>query len=131
MPSPTLNSSNKPSWFARRLRGVAATFYPELREQDQSGITMTRYGVIKTVTTKDGRTQFGEISGGSGNQFMLERPTGANKIDADRLIGNNKGFVYASINAKAREVMTIDWRLFVTNGDDQEEKKEDDLLDQD
>jgi len=43
MDSPSLNAKNKPSWIAR-LRGIAATFYPELHEQSQGGPVMTRYG---------------------------------------------------------------------------------------
>jgi len=58
---------------------------------------------VKCVTTKSGASQFGEISGG--NSMVLERPSGGNPIDAARAIENNKGFVYASVNAKAREVM--------------------------
>jgi HK97 family phage portal protein len=127
MASPSLNAENKPSWIARRLRGIAATFFPELHEQEQGGPAMTRYGVVRTVKTKSGGSQFGEISGG--NQFVIERPSGTNPIDAARAIENNKGFVYASVNAKAREVMAIDWRLFQVNGDDHEEKKDHDILD--
>jgi HK97 family phage portal protein len=128
MDSPSLNTKNKPSWIARRLRGIAATFYPELHEQSQGGPAMTRYGVVRTVKTKGGANQFGEIDGG-GNQFIIERPSGTNPIDAARAIENNKGFVYASVNAKAREVMAIDWRLFQVDGDDHEEKKDHDILD--
>ena len=128
MASPSLNANNKPSWIARKLRGIAANFYPELHEQAQGGPVMTRYGVVKTVVTKSGRAQFGELNG-SGNQFVMERPSGTNPIDAARAIENNKGFVYAAVNAKAREVMAIDWRLFEVNGDDHEEKKDHEILD--
>jgi len=128
MDSPSLNAKNKPSWIARRLRGIAATFYPELHEQEQGGPAMTRYGVTRTVKTKSGATQFGEIDD-SANQFVIERPSGTNPIDAARAIENNKGFVYASVNAKAREVMAIDWRLFEVDGDDHEEKKDHAMLD--
>jgi len=55
MASPSLNANNKPSWIARRLRGIAANFYPELHEQEQGGPAMTRYGVVKSVMTKSGR----------------------------------------------------------------------------
>jgi hypothetical protein len=93
---------------------------------------MTRYGVVKTdmVKNADGtvRKAFGEFSGGYGNQFVIERPGGSNSIDQERLIGNNKGFVYAAVNAKAREVMAIDWRLFQVKGDDHEEQEDHDLL---
>src|ERR1700733_8005423 len=102
MSSPTLNANNKPGWRARLTRGIAAAIHPELYEQEQ-GIGMTRYGVVKTVVTKDGRKVFGEISGNYSNQFVIERPSGLNPIDAARAIGNNKGFVYAAVNAKARE----------------------------
>jgi HK97 family phage portal protein len=128
MPSPSLNANNKPSWRARLTRGFSAVIHPELYEQEQGGIRMTRYGVVRTVKTKDGRSQFGEFSGGSGNQFVIERPGGGNSIDQERLLGNNKGFVYAAVNAKAREVMAIDWRLFKVDGDDHEEQEDHDLL---
>jgi HK97 family phage portal protein len=127
MSSPSLNANNKPSWVARKLRGIAATFYPELQEQSQGGPTMTRYGVTRSVMTKAGRAQFGELDGG--NSMVLERPSGMNPIDAARALGNNKGFVYAAVNAKAREVMAIDWRLFEVTGDEHEEKKDHDMLD--
>ena len=116
MDSPSLNANNKPSWIARTLRGIAATFYPELHEQSQGGPQMTRYGVTRIVKTKSGASQFGEIGGGS--NMVIERPSGTNPIDAARAIENNKGFVYAAVNAKAREVMVIDWRLFSAEGDD-------------
>jgi HK97 family phage portal protein len=123
----SLNANNKPSWIARRIRGIAANIFPELREQSQGGPAMTRYGVVRQVMSKSGTAQFGEISGG--NQFVIERPSGTNPIDAARAIENNKGFVYAAVNAKAREVMVIDWRLFQLNGEDNEEQKDHDILD--
>jgi HK97 family phage portal protein len=131
---PSLNANNKPSWRARLTRGIAAAIHPELYEQSQGGILMTRYGVTKTDFIKDAngkvvRKVFGDVSGGQPNQFVIERPVGPNQIDPDRLIGNNRGFVYAAVNAKAREVMIIDWRLFETKGDDQDELKDDELLD--
>lgn len=127
MASPSLNANNKPSWIARKLRGIAATFYPELHEQSQGGPAMTRYGITRIVKTKSGASQFGEINGG--NSMVMERPSGANQIDAARAIESNRGFVYAAVNAKAREVMAIDWRLFKVNGDDHEEQKDHDVLD--
>jgi hypothetical protein len=94
MDSPSLNAKNKPSWIARRLRGIAANIWPELHEQEQGGPAMTRYGVTRMVKTKSGASQFGEISG-SASPFVIERPSGTNPIDAERAIQNNKGFVYA------------------------------------
>jgi HK97 family phage portal protein len=126
MSSPSLNAHNKPSWIARRLRGVAANIWPEVFEQDE--IKMSQWGVVNRVTTKSGRSQFGEFGGGS-NQFVIERPSGGTSISAERAILNNKGFVYAAVNAKAREVMAIDWRLFQVKGDDHEEQKDNDILD--
>jgi hypothetical protein len=90
MDSPSLNAKNKPSWISRTIRGIAATFYPELHQQEQGGPGMTRWGVVKSVKTKSGRSQFGEFEGG-GNQFVIERPSGTNPIDAARAIENNKG----------------------------------------
>jgi HK97 family phage portal protein len=128
MASPSLNANNKPSWIARRLRGIAANIFPELHEQSQGGPGMTRWGVVKVDKTKSGRSQFGEFQGG-GNSMVIERPSGSNPIDAARALENNKGFVYAAVNAKAREVMAIDWRLFEVDGDDHEEKKDHEMLD--
>src|SRR5579871_3583971 len=126
MPSPTLNADNKPSWSIRnafkRLNPFASRIDPELHEQAQGGITMTRYGVTKAVGGK-----FGEFQGGS-SQFNIERP-GAGSINATRALDNNRGFVYASMNAIAREVMTIDWRLFEVSGKNHKEKTEHEVLD--
>ena len=71
---------------------------------------MTQYGIVKRQVNKSGVSQFGEINGG--NQFVIERPGAGIPIDPSKALENNKGFVYAAVNAKAREVMTIDWRLF-------------------
>src|ERR1017187_3941781 len=128
MDSPSLNAGNKPSWFARKLRGIAARIEPEIFEQTQGGIVMNRYGVIKREKQKSGEVRFGEISGG-GNQFVIDRPGAGTPVDAERALSNNKGFVYAAVNAKAREVMTIDWRMFKVNGDDHEEQNDHELLD--
>jgi HK97 family phage portal protein len=128
MESPTLNAKDKPSWIARRIKGIATTFWPEVFEQEQGGPVVTRWGVINSTKTKDGRKVFGEISG-TPNQFVIDRPSGGNRIDAERALLNNKGFVYAAVNAKAREVMAIDWRLFETDGDDNVEQKDHDILD--
>jgi HK97 family phage portal protein len=126
MASPSLNANNKPSWIARRIKGVAATIWPEMFEQE--AFSMTKWGLINRVKTKSGRSVFGEFMGNS-NPMAIDRPSGGNQIDASRAIFNNKGFVYASVNAKAREVMAIDWRLFEVNGDEHEEQKDHKLLD--
>ena len=110
MPSPSLNANNKPGWWPRLIRGIAARTDPETYSQDQGGIVMTQYGIVKRQVNKSGVSQFGEINGG--NQFVIERPGAGIPIDPSKALENNKGFVYAAVNAKAREVMTIDWRLF-------------------
>ena len=51
MPTPSLNANNKPSRIARRLRGIAATFFPELHEQELGGVRMTSYGLTRPVRT--------------------------------------------------------------------------------
>ena len=127
MPTPSLNASNKPSWRARLTRGIAAAIHPEIYEQEQGGIVMSQYGIVKRVQTKSGVSQFGEINGG--NQFVIERPGAGIPVDPARALDSFKGFVYAAVNAKAREVMTIDWRLFSVDGDDTKEETDHDLLD--
>jgi HK97 family phage portal protein len=127
MPSPSLNAKNKPGWFPRLIRGIATRIDPEIFGQEQGGIVMSQYGIVKRERTKSGVNQFGEINGG--NQFAIERPGAGTPVDPSRALGNNKGFVYAAVNAKAREVMTIDWRLFSVDGKDHEEQEEHDLLD--
>jgi HK97 family phage portal protein len=127
MPSPSLNTKNKPGWWPRLIRGIAARIDPETYEQTQ-GMEMTRYGFIRRVKTKDGAAQFGEIDG-TGDQFAIERPGAGVPVDLSSALGNNRGFVYAAVNAKTREVMTIDWRLFQVVGDDHEEQQDRDLLD--
>ena len=126
MPSPSLNANNKPSWPIRFLKGVFSTrIEPETYEQEQ-GITMTKYGLVSPHRTKSGKTQFGEFSS---NQFVIESPSAGKTIDSARALANNKGFVYASVNAKAREVMNIDWRLFEVDGEDHTERPEHEVLD--
>jgi hypothetical protein len=44
-------------------------------------------------------------------------------------LANNRGYVYAAVNAKAREVQNIDFRLFSVDGDDHNEKEDHPLLD--
>src|SRR5581483_3213455 len=129
--SGSLNAKNKPGWslsgFFGKLNPFRTRIEPEVYSQSQ-GITMSAYGLIRPVTTKAGRRQFGEI-GDNGNQFIIERPGAGVPIEPERALANNKGFVYAAVNAKAREVMTIDWRLFKATGDEHEEETEHELLD--
>jgi HK97 family phage portal protein len=126
MPSPSLNAQNKPSWFPRLMRGIASRIDPEIYEQEQGGIVMTQYGIVKRVKNKAGVSQFGEINGS--NQFVIERPGAGIPVDPSRALENFKGFVYAAVNAKAREVMTIDWRLFSADGEDTKEESDHELL---
>jgi HK97 family phage portal protein len=125
MPSPSLNSKGKPGWFPRLVRGIASRIDPELYEQGP--IEMTRYGVIKRATGRNGNAVFGEFSQ-SGNQFTIERPGGGHHIDPEKALANNRGYVYAAVNAKAREVQNIDFRLFEVNDEDHEEQTEHDCL---
>ena len=82
------------SWPLRVWRKFATRIDPEIYAQDQGGPAMTRYGVVKAVGGK-----FAEIEGG-GNQFMIERPSGGSVIDAGKALDNNRGFVYAAVNAE-------------------------------
>jgi HK97 family phage portal protein len=127
MSSPSLNSNNKPGWFPRLMRGIASRIDPEVYEQGP--IEMTRYGVIKRATGKGGAAVFGEFSQSGGNQFAIERPGGGHHIDPEKALLNNRGYVYAAVNAKAREVQNIDFRLFEVDGEDHKEKTTHDLLD--
>jgi HK97 family phage portal protein len=120
MPSPSLNANNKPSWPVRMFRNIAARIDPEIYSQPNGGLEFNRFGVVKGV---GGR--FSEISGP--NQFVIERPSGG-QIDAARAMENFKGIAYAAINAIAREVMNIDFRLFQGTGDDTEELDEHGVL---
>jgi HK97 family phage portal protein len=125
MASPTLNAKQKPSWSIRsafkRLNPFASRIEPELYSQEQGGVKMTRYGVVKGVGGK-----FSEIE--TSNQFVIERP-GANHIDPERAMANNKGYVYAAVNAIGREVQNTDFRLFQETGKDREEQTEHEALD--
>ena len=127
IPTSSLNANQKPCWpirtFNRFFRG---RIEPETYQQSQ-GIQMTKYGVINHAVTKAGRSVFGEFSEGS--QFNIPAPGGGSSINTSRALANNKGFVYAAVNAKAREVMNIDWRLFEVDGEDHVEKTEHELLD--
>lgn len=108
------------------MRGIASRIDPEIYEQ--GAIEMTRYGVIKRATGKGGSAVFGEFSQ-SGNQFAIERPGGGHHIDPEKALANNRGYVYAAVNAKAREVQNIDFRLFEVDGEDHKEKTEHEALD--
>jgi HK97 family phage portal protein len=121
--SPSLNSKGKPGWFPRLMRGIASRIDPELYEQPQGGLTFNRYGLTKAVGGK-----FGDIDTG-GNQFAIERPGGGHHIDPEKALANNRGYVYAAVNAKAREVQNIDFRLFEVDGEDHREKEQHPLLD--
>ena len=59
---------------------------------------------------------FGEFSQPGGNQFAIERPGGGHHIDPEKALLNNRGYVYAAVNAKAREVQNIDFRLVEVDG---------------
>lgn len=124
--APSLNANNKPSWNIRsafkRINPFASRIDPELYEQEQGGPKMTRYGIVKAVGGK-----FGEFDGG--NQFVIERPGAGTSVNPEKALANNRGFVFASVNAIAREVMTIDWRLFEVNGKNHKEKLEHEVLD--
>jgi hypothetical protein len=104
------------------MRNIAARIDPETYSQSQ-GFTMTRYGLVKAVGGK-----FSEIDT-PGNQFAIERPGGGRHIDPEKALANNRGYVYAAVNAKAREVMNIDFRMFEVNEDDHEEKTTHECLD--
>lgn len=128
IPTSSLNAKQRPSWLVSRFNKLfRGRIEPEVYEQGQ-GITMTKYGLINPVHTKSGRSVFGEFSG-SGSQFVIPAPGGGSAINSSRALANNKGFVYAAVNAKAREVMNIDWRLFQVDGEDHKEQIEHELLD--
>ena len=128
IPTSSLNAQNKPSWPVRTFNKLfRGRIEPEVYEQDQK-ITFDRFGIRNAVKTKSGHSVFGEFND-SGNQFVINAPGGGSSINASRALANNKGFVYASVNAKAREVMNIDWRLFEVDGEDHVEKTEHELLD--
>ena len=105
------------------MRGIAARIDPEVYEQSQGGLTFTRYGLVKAA---GGR--FSEINTDS-NQFAIERPGGGHHIDPEKALANNRGYVFAAVNAKAREVQNIDFRLFEVDGKDHQEKTDHAILD--
>src|ERR1700722_16407238 len=122
MASPSLNAENKPSWpirFIKRLNPFSSRIEPEPYSQERQ-FSFTRFGLTKAAGGK-----FSEIDT---NQFAIYRPS-AGHIDPARALANNRGYVYASVNAIAREVMNIDWRLFEVTGKDHEEQTEHDALD--
>ena len=49
------------------------------------------------------------------------KPSGAKHVDAAKAMENFTGLVYPAVNAIAREVSNIQFRLYQVNGDDQEE----------
>jgi phage portal protein BeeE len=127
LPTSSLNAKGTPSWPVRQFNKLfRGTIEPELYEQDQK-MEFTRYGIIQRAVTKSGRSVFGEFS--EGNGFTIPAPGGGSEVNTSVALANNKGFVYAAVNAKAREVMLIDWRLFQKDGEDETEQLEHDLLD--
>jgi len=104
------------------FRKLATRIDPELYEQDQQ-ITFDRFGIRKAVGGK-----FGEFADNT-NPMAIYRPSGGHHIDPEKAMANNRGFVYAAVNAIGREVMNIDWRLFAVNGKDHVEKTDHELLD--
>src|ERR1700722_10879880 len=120
MPSPSLTAKNKPSWPIRQFRKLIFRIDPQIYSQER-GFSFSRFGITKDVGGK-----FGEIDT---NQFVINRPGGGNHIDPAKAMANNRGYVYAAVNAIAREVMNIDWRLFEVSGKDHEEQTEHDALD--
>ena len=123
----SLNANDKPSWPIRAFKSIfSRRIEPEIYSQSQ-GITMTKYGAIRPVRTKSGKTQFGQFD--DYNPMAVWRPGGSATIDPAKALANNKGFVYAAMNAIAREVMTIDWRLFEMNGEESDEHPDHAVLD--
>jgi HK97 family phage portal protein len=120
MATPSLNANNKPSWPVRQFRKLIARIDPEIFSQERN-FSFTRYGLTKGVGG-----QFADIGGD--NQFAIYRPS-AGHIDPAKALANNRGYVYAAVNAIAREVMNIDWRLFEVTGRDHEEQTEHEALD--
>lgn len=117
----SLTAKNKPSWIAKQIRKIASRIDPELYSQGQN-ITFNRYGIAKTIGGK-----FGEF-GNDSNPMALYRPGSSSGIDAGKAMANNRGFVYAAVNAIGREIMNIDWRLFQVDGKDHKEQTEHELL---
>ena len=62
---------------------------------------------------------------GGDDPLAIYKPTGAKHVDPAKAMANNTGWTYAVVNAIAREVATIQFRLYQLNGDDQEEVEPD------
>ncbi len=62
---------------------------------------------------------------GGDDPLAIYKPAGAKHINPAKAMGNNTGWTYAVVNAIAREVATIQFRLYQLNGDDQEEVEPD------
>jgi HK97 family phage portal protein len=117
----SLTAKNKPSWPIQAFRKLVTRIDPELYSQSQN-ITFDRYGMRKGVGGK-----FADF--GDANPMAIYRPGGDSSIDAAKALANNRGFVYASVNAIARDIMNIDLRLFQVKGKNHKEQTEHELLD--
>lgn len=120
---PSSLTSKAPSWpvrFIKSLNPFSSRIEPEIYKQDRQ-INFTRFGVTKSVGG-----QFGDIET---DQFAIYRPSAGKHIDPAKALANNRGYVYAAVNAIAREVMNIDWRLFEVDGEDHKELQEHAALD--
>jgi HK97 family phage portal protein len=117
-------TAKAPSWplrAFRKLNPFASRIEPELYHQERD-IKFDRFGIRKAVGGK-----FGEFANDS-SQFAINRPGGGSHIDPEKAMGNNKGYVYAAVNAIGREVQNIDFRLFQVSGKNHKEQTEHDIL---
>jgi hypothetical protein len=62
-----------------------------------------------------------KASFGGDDPLAIYKPTGAKHVDAAKAMGSFTGWTYAAVNAIAREVSNIQWRLYQVNGEDHEE----------
>ena len=65
--------------------------------------------------------QVDEKGFGGGDALAIYKPTGAKQVPADKAMANFHGWTFAAVNAIAREVANIQFRLYQVNGEDQEE----------
>jgi len=63
-----------------------------------------------------------------GDPMAIYRPSGAKSVDANKAMANFTGWTYAAVNAIAREISNIQWRLYKITGDDHEEQEDHPLL---
>jgi len=117
-----------PDWISRAFGGASVKETPRRVE----GITAAGAVVVRD---ERGRAK-AEIPGAStkaetlsSDPLAIYKPDGAKHVSAAKALGNFSGWSYPAVNAIAREIGHIQWRLYQIKGKDHVELDDHELLD--